>query len=68
MAKSPVLEGGASAGIFNVRRFSAASGSMHRSKQDYSIISSARESSEGGRVRPSAFAVFRLIRSSNLVG
>ena len=35
---------------------------------DYSIISSARTSNEGGTVRPSAFAVFMLITSSNLVG
>ena len=33
----------------------------------YSIISSARERSEGGTVRPSALAVLRLITSSNLV-
>ena len=35
--------------------------------QTYSITSSARASSAGGRVRANAFAVFRLIRSSNLV-
>jgi hypothetical protein len=41
---------------------------MHCSKSDcYSIVSSARASSAGGRVRLSAFAVFRLIRSWNLV-
>jgi hypothetical protein len=34
----------------------------------YSINSSARDSSVGGSVRPSAFAVFWLIRRSNLVG
>src|SRR5262245_9017949 len=34
----------------------------------YSITSSARASSEGGTVRPSAFAVLRLTTSSNLVG
>ena len=34
----------------------------------YSITSSARASIEGGTVRPSAFAVFRLTISSNLVG
>ena len=33
----------------------------------YSITSSARASSVGGKVRPKAFAVFRLISSSNLV-
>jgi hypothetical protein len=33
-----------------------------------SITSSARASSDRGTVRPSAFAVFRLITSSNLVG
>ena len=33
----------------------------------YSIISSARDSSEGGTVRPSALAVLRLITNSNLV-
>ena len=34
----------------------------------YSITSSARTSNDGGTVRPSALAVFRLITSSNLVG
>jgi hypothetical protein len=34
----------------------------------HSITSAARASSAGARVRPSAFAVFRLIRRSNLVG
>ena len=34
----------------------------------YSITSSARASIEGGTVRPSALAVFRLITSSYLVG
>ena len=34
----------------------------------YSITSSARESNEGGTVRPSALAVFKLITSSNRVG
>ena len=42
---------------------------MHRSKQcRYSITSSARASSVGGTVRPSALAVLRLIASSYLVG
>jgi hypothetical protein len=48
--------------------FRATSGLMHRSKQLYSITSSARESSVGGTVRRSAFAVFKLITNSNLVG
>ena len=34
----------------------------------HSITSSARASSEGGTVKPSALAVLRLITSSNLVG
>jgi hypothetical protein len=34
----------------------------------YSITSSARASSVGGTSRPSAFAVLRLMTSSNLVG
>src|SRR5262249_54730394 len=34
----------------------------------YSITWSARSSSDGGMVRPSAFAVLRLMTSSNLVG
>ena len=34
----------------------------------YSITSSARASSDGGTVRPSVFAVLRLITSSYLVG
>jgi hypothetical protein len=42
---------------------------MHRSKGGcYSITSSARASTDGGIVRPSAFAVLRLITSSYLVG
>jgi len=36
--------------------------------QRHSITSSARASSAGGTVRPSTFAVLRLITSSNLVG
>jgi hypothetical protein len=48
---------------------SAKSRLLHRIKQHlYSIISAAWASSACDRVRPSAFAVFRLIRSSNLVG
>ena len=35
---------------------------------DHSITWSARSSSEGGIVRPNAFAVLRLITSSNVVG
>src|SRR5260221_8159488 len=47
----------------------AKSGLMQRSKMYlYSITSAARASNAGGRVRPSAFAVFRLTMSSNLVG
>ena len=46
----------------NVRRAQCPPG------QSYSITSSARASSCGGTVRPSAFAVFRLMVSSNLVG
>src|SRR5260370_36235926 len=47
----------------------ATSGLLHRSKrQDYSITSSARASTDGGRLRPSAFAVVRLMVNSNLVG
>jgi hypothetical protein len=38
------------------------------SKNHYSITSSARARSVGGISRPSAFAVLRLITSSNLVG
>src|SRR6516225_6386038 len=34
----------------------------------HSITSSARASSEGGTVRPRAFAVFRLMTSSNFFG
>jgi hypothetical protein len=42
---------------------------MHRSKQHRcSITSSARVSSIGGTMMPSAFAVFKLITNSNLVG
>jgi hypothetical protein len=47
----------------------AKSGLMQRSKWEcYSITSSARASSCGGMVRPSAFAVLRLIVSTYLVG
>ena len=42
---------------------------MHRSKQDgYSITSSASERRLSEISMPSAFAVLRLIMSSNLVG
>ena len=41
---------------------------MHRSKQHYSITSSARARSLSGMSRLSVFAIFRLITSSNLVG
>src|SRR5258705_9514558 len=48
---------------------SAMSGKCHEETfLDYSITSSAVASSEGGMVRPSAFAVLRLTISSNLVG
>ena len=47
----------------------ATTGLMHRSKwHHYSITSSARASSVGGTMMPSAFAVFKLITSSSLVG
>lgn len=40
---------------------------MHRSERHlYSMTWSARTSNEGGTVRPSAFAVFKLITSANL--
>jgi hypothetical protein len=49
--------------------FLATSGLMHRGKQHlYSIASSVIASKLGGMVRPRAFAVFRLITNSNLVG
>jgi hypothetical protein len=38
-----------------------------RKPQTYSITSSARASSAGGKARANAFAVFKLISSSNLV-
>src|SRR5258706_16214459 len=48
---------------------SATNGLMHCNIQDrYSITSSAVASSEGGIVRPSVFAVLRLMVSSYLVG
>src|SRR5262249_23509057 len=37
-------------------------------RKAYSMTSSARARSEGGTVRPSALAVFRLINNSNFVG
>src|SRR5712671_134551 len=47
-----------------------ASETLHnrRHDADYSITSSARASSVGGRVKPSAFAVLRLTTSSNRIG
>jgi hypothetical protein len=52
-----------------IRRFVPKPAVSDRSKfLAYSMTSSARESSECGRVRPSAFAVVKLTRSSNLVG
>ena len=51
------------------RPLCAKSGLMHCSKKyRHSINSSARSSNCGGMVRPSAFAVFRLMTNSNLVG
>jgi hypothetical protein len=48
--------------------FSAISGLMHCSKKSsYSITSLAAACSVSGTVRPSAFAVFKLITRSNLV-
>src|SRR5450759_4999985 len=48
---------------------SAISRLMHRSKQHlYSITSSARASTDGGTVRPIAFAALRLTTSLNRVG
>src|SRR5262245_2923120 len=46
----------------------AGHGADERSTFHYSITRSARASSDGGIVRPSALAVFRLISRSNLVG
>ena len=53
-----------------IRKEDDASAKMQRDKQTmpYSITSSARASSVGGTVRPSALAVLRLIASSYLVG
>ena len=46
----------------------ASHGTEECSALHYSITWSARASREGGIVRPRAFAVFRLMNSSNLVG
>jgi len=47
----------------------AITGLLHRSQLgSYSITSSALASSVGGTLRPSAFAVLRLMINSNLVG
>jgi hypothetical protein len=46
--------------------FGATTGPMHCSK-NHSTTSSARASSVGGTSSPSAFAVWRLMTSSNLV-
>src|SRR6266496_3168235 len=50
------------------RRLVTAHTHMRHSANPYSITSSARASSKGGTVKPSALAVLRLITSSNLVG
>ncbi len=53
------------------KTFTFATGSRIDAPQQlrrYSITSSARASSAGDRAMPSALTVFRLIRSSNLVG
>ena len=42
--------------------------SVMNSRRSHSITSSARASSVGGTLMPSALAVFRLMTSSNLVG
>ena len=47
---------------------SAASSAFARFNALHSITSSARASIVGGMVRPSAFAVFRLITNSKIVG
>jgi len=54
--------------IFDFCKLSANSGLMHRNKNPHSITPSAVTCSVSGTVRPSAFAVLRLITSSNLVG
>ena len=46
----------------------AVAASSSTNSEAYSITSSARASSVAGTVSPSAFAVFRLMTSSNLVG
>jgi hypothetical protein len=54
------------------RRFMTQHVTSHRPitalRRDYSITSSARTSSDDGTSRPSAFAVLRLITSSNVAG
>ena len=56
--------------IFGVVRFSTFATISAKSRQAsvHSITSSARASSVGGTLRPSALAVFMLITSSNLDG
>ena len=49
-------------------RFRWRSGQLGLDGHRYSMTWSARSSSNGGIVRPSAFAVFRLMTSSNFVG
>ena len=50
-----------------VRPFSGRTGLLHCSDwHHYSITSSAKASSDGGTLRPSAFAVLRLITKPNL--
>ena len=50
------------------RPFHLSATAQGRTTTRYSITWSARPSTEGGMVRPNAFAVLRLITSSNFVG
>ena len=55
-------------GCRDVRFVPKADVSSRSKAADYSITSSAIAISPGGKVRPSAFAVLRLMTNSNLVG
>jgi hypothetical protein len=53
---------------FHISRRRLIAGVGRAGRAPYSMIWSARPSTEGGIVRPRAFAAFRLMTSSNLVG
>src|SRR4029453_13184011 len=75
-AREPLAEGSEQSGL-RTRNIAEVEGGQHREEGTAALaqvvgchwmISSARRRTDGGIVRPSALAVFRLMTSSNLVG